>query len=96
MDYPLIHIIPAEVVKAIESRWAKLHGFQEPGRANMKHAVRIRAHIVRSAIPLPKHWFSTDPWVELPDGSIELVFRFGLEVERTIAEEAIDRLASEQ
>ncbi|WP_284247372.1 hypothetical protein, partial [Methylobacterium haplocladii] len=87
------HIIPDDVIQAVESRLAKLEGFEEPGMVPTKVVVIARAYTVRSAIPLPRHWFKADPWIELPDGSIELVFHFGLEVECTIAEEAIDRLA---
>ncbi len=81
---PLTHVIPAETIRAAEGRRPAL-------LAGLARAIEIRrAH---DAIPLPKHWFTVEPAADLPDGSVELTFRFELEVERTFAEEALDRLS---
>lgn len=87
MNWSLTHIIPAETIQVMESRWASL-------KLPAGLVARIAAYNVRSAIPLQRRWFRAEPLVELPDKSIKLVFRFGLEAERTIAEEAIQQVTS--
>ena len=83
MGWPLTHIISAETIRAADERRPAM-------LAGLARTIEIRrAH---DAIPLPKHWFTVEPAADLLDGSVELTFRFELEVERTFADDALQRL----